>query len=93
MPAYDLLWTPTFERSLRRFLRRRPGLAGLVTEVLHLLEEDPLSPRLRTHQLKGRHAGKQAVRLTYSDRIVLVLRATQKEIVLLDIGPHDAVYR
>jgi mRNA-degrading endonuclease YafQ of YafQ-DinJ toxin-antitoxin module len=93
MPAYDLLWTPTFERSLRGFLRRRPGLAGLVSDVLHLLEDDPLSPRLRMHRLKGKHTGKQAVRLTYSDRIVLVLRATEHEIVLLDIGPHDAVYR
>ena len=31
--------------------------------------------------------------LTYSDRIVIILRITDKEIVLLDIGPHEAVYR
>lgn len=93
MPAFDLLWTTTFQRSLRRFLRRQPELTGIVSDVLHLLEEDPHTPRLHLHQLKGAHRGKQAVRLACSDRIVLILRITQKEIVLLDIGHHDAMYR
>jgi mRNA-degrading endonuclease YafQ of YafQ-DinJ toxin-antitoxin module len=33
------------------------------------------------------------VRLTYTDRIVLILQMKEKEITLLDIGSHDEVYR
>jgi hypothetical protein len=33
------------------------------------------------------------VRLTYSYRVTLTLLITEQEIVLLDIGSHDEVYR
>ena len=35
----------------------------------------------------------RAVSLTYVYRITLTLRITKKEIILLDIGSHDEVYR
>jgi hypothetical protein len=38
-------------------------------------------------------AGVQAVSLTYSYRLALMVRVTEGEIVLLDIGTHDEVYR
>ena len=57
------------------------------------LETDPRAPRLRLHKLKGRHRDKHAVSLTYSYRIVLIMRIVNAEIVLLDIGSHDDVYR
>lgn len=93
MPGFTLVWTATFERTARKFLRRHPELAGLFEDVLLQLESDPRAPRLRLHRLKGRHRDKHAVSLTYSYRIVLILRLTADEIVLLDIGSHDEVYR
>ena len=48
-------------------------------------------PRLRLHRLKGKHADKYAVSLTYSCRIVLFLRIEADEIVLLDVGSYDDV--
>ena len=93
MPEYALIWTYTFLRTLRKFLRRHPDLEGVVTDLFEQLENDPFAPRLKLHPLKGRHRGKHAVSLTYSYRVVLVLRLSQKEIVLLDIGAHDQVYR
>jgi len=53
----------------------------------------PLLPRLRLHRLKGTHRDKHAVSLTYSYRIVLIIRVEADEIVLLDVGSHDDVYR
>lgn len=38
-------------------------------------------------------AGCHAVRLTDSYRITLTAMITENEIILLDIGSHDAVYR
>jgi len=93
MAAYALAWTDSFLRILRKFLRRHPDLQGIVADVLEQLEEDPFAARLRLHPLKGRHQGKHAVRLTYSYRIVLLLQVVDREIILLDIGTHDEVYR
>lgn len=92
MPAYHLLWTETFLRTARKFTRRHPDLDSELEAVLKQLEQDPRAPRLRLHALQGKHRGKHAVSLTYSHRIVLILRVTEKEIVLLDIGSHDEVY-
>jgi mRNA-degrading endonuclease YafQ of YafQ-DinJ toxin-antitoxin module len=92
MPAYHLLWTETFLRTARKFIRRHPDLASELEAVLRQLEDDPRAPRLRLHALQGKHRGKHAVSLTYSHRIVLILRLTAREIVLLDIGSRDEVY-
>ena len=35
----------------------------------------------------------QAVSITHSYRITLTVMVTDKEIILLDIGSHDEVYR
>jgi len=93
MPEYTLVWTRTFLRTLRKFLGRHPDLEGVAADLFEQLGNDPFAPRLRLHALKGRHRGKHAVSLTYSYRIVLVLRVDQKEVVLLDIGEHDRMYR
>ena len=93
MPPYALVWTETFERTARKFLRRHPELTGLFEDVLLQLETDPRAPRLRLHRLKGKHRDKHAVSLTYSYRITLILRLTSDAIFLLDVGSHDEVYR
>ena len=90
---FTLVWTETFARTARRFLRRHPDLEGIFEDVLRQLETDPHAPRLRLHPLKGRHKDKHAARLAYEYRIVLILRLTAKEIMLLDVGTHDEVYR
>lgn len=91
-PAYSLVWTDTFFRTARKFLRRHPELVGLFKNVLHLLETNPQTPQLHLHSLRGRHQGKHAVRLNYEYRIVLLLKIVDKEVILLDVGSHDEVY-
>jgi mRNA interferase YafQ len=93
MTRYQLVWTETFLRTSRRFLRRHPDLVGVFEDVLKQLEDDPRHPRLRLRGLGGKHRDKHAVSLTYSHGIVLILRMEEGEIVLLDIGSHDEVYR
>jgi len=90
---FTLVWTETFSRTARKFFRKHPDLAGIFEDVLKQLETDPRAPRLRLHRLSGKHRDKQAVSLTYSYRIVLILCIRQEEVVLLDIGSHDEVYR
>jgi mRNA-degrading endonuclease YafQ of YafQ-DinJ toxin-antitoxin module len=91
MPNFILVWTDTFSRTARKFLRRHPDLTGLFDNILRQLEENPHAPRLRVHPLKGRHKNKQAISLTYAYRVVLIIVLTDHEITLLDIGSHDEV--
>ena len=93
METYELVWTDTFLRTARKFIRKHPELAGILKDCLKQLEQDPRHPRLKLHRLKGKHSDKHAVRLTYSHRIILIMKVTEREIFLLDIGSHDEVYR
>ena len=93
MPRYTLVWTDTFTRTALKFLRRHPELCGIFEDVLQQLETDPHVPKLRLHQLKGKHRDKHAVSLTYAYRIVLILQLKKDEVVLLDVGSHDEVCR
>ena len=90
---YQLVWTNTFSRTARKFLKKNPDLRGEFERTLHQLESEPNHPKLRLHPLKGSLAGKHAVSLTYSHRIVLILALNEGEIVLLDVGTHDQTYR
>ena len=89
----QLVWTSTFARTAKRFLKKNPHLKGEFERTLQQLEQDPSHPKLRLHPLKGKLAGKHAVSLTYSHRIVLLLALSEGEIVLLDVGTHDQAYR
>lgn len=90
---FVLIWTDTFRRTARKFLKRHRELADTFSLVLHKLETNPRDPELRLNTLSGRHNGKHSVSLTYSYRIVIRLVLTDSEIYLLDVGSHDEVYR
>lgn len=90
---YALATTSYFDRRAAKFTRSHPELKKQLAKVLKSLEADPFQPQLRLHALKGELEGLYAASLTHSYRITLTLRVTKKEIVLLDIGTHDEVYR
>lgn len=85
--------TQHFERRARKLLRTHPDLRQILRDTLDDLGRDPFQPRLKLHLLSGNLAGVQAVSLTDSNRLTLLVRVTQREIVLLDISTHDEVYR
>jgi mRNA-degrading endonuclease YafQ of YafQ-DinJ toxin-antitoxin module len=90
---YTLLWTAHFTRSAQKFTRRHPLLKKKVASILRDLEKDPFQAHLVYHHLGGKQAGIQAVSITDSYRLTLTVMITKKEIILLDIGTHDEVYR
>jgi addiction module RelE/StbE family toxin len=90
---FTLVWTPAFTRSVGRFVQRHPEQRDRLVATLRDLESDPFRPRLRYHPLGGKLKGFQAVSVTYELRIVLRIEVTDQEIILLDIGSHDEVYR
>lgn len=90
---YKLIWSARFRRSAERFAKRPPDLRARFASVLRDLEQDPFQPHLKLHNLSGQLKGAQAVSLTYDYRITLTVMITEKEIILLDVGSHDEVYR
>lgn len=90
---YTLVWTVCFTRAAEKFVKYHPELRGKFTATLCDLETDPFQPHLKYHHLTGKLKGIQAVSLTHSYRITLTVMVTEKEIILLDIGSHDDVYR
>ena len=90
---YTLAWTSGFTRAAKKFIEYHPGLRAKFAAILRDLEHDPLQPHLKFHHLSGKLKGIQAVSLTHSCRITLTVMVTDKEIILLDIGSHDEVYR
>lgn len=82
-----------FLKRARKFFRKHPDLRERFAVIIDDLRKDPFQPHLELHSLGGKLKDIQAVRLTCSYRITLTIMVTDKEIILLDIGTHDEVYR
>lgn len=91
--SFSLATTRQFERRARKFLRKHPDLKPILSDTLDRLRKDPFEPGLRLHSLAGALSGIQAASLTHSYRLALTVKITEREILLLDIGSHDEVYR
>jgi mRNA-degrading endonuclease YafQ of YafQ-DinJ toxin-antitoxin module len=89
---YKLIFTERYTRIAKRFLQRHPDMASAYVKTLALLELNPQHPSLRLHALGGRLAGMHAVSINLSYRITLHLLVTEREIIPINVGDHDAVY-
>jgi len=90
--GYSLLFTPTYEKIEKRFLRRHPDLLERYAKTLALLENDPFHPSLRLHPLQGRLTGLHSVSINLQYRITLELALREEEILLVSVGTHGEVY-
>jgi len=91
--VFTLDATEYFLRRARKFLKKHPDLKERFAQVVEDLRQDPFAPHLAYHPVGGKLKGVQAVSLNESYRIILTLEIADKEIILLDIGSHDEVYR
>ncbi|WP_348683274.1 type II toxin-antitoxin system RelE/ParE family toxin [Acidovorax soli] len=90
--SFALIYTEAYNRRAAKWLRKHPELRQQYLKTLQLLELNPFHPSLRLHALSGRLAGVHSVSINLSYRITLDLLIEGQEIVLLQVGDHDAVY-
>ncbi len=90
---WQLLFTEQYTRRAARFLKRHPEAEAIYSKALRLLEANPHHPSLRLHSLKGKLEGLHSVSINMSFRITLEMIITDKEIILINVGGHDEVYR
>ena len=91
--VYTLVFTPEYDKRAKRFLKRHPELSSHYLKTLQLLAANPHHPSLRLHSLSGRLDGLHSVSINLSYRITLEMLITEQEIIPINVGDHDAVYR
>ena len=91
--TYSLVFTEQYNRRAAKWLKTHPNLRSNYLKTLQLLELNPLHPSLRLHALSGRLAGLHSVSINLSYRITLELLISERYIIFINIGDHDAVYR
>jgi mRNA-degrading endonuclease YafQ of YafQ-DinJ toxin-antitoxin module len=91
--VYTIEASQSFLRRAKKFFKKHPDLKKPFVEVVDDMRKDPFQPHLELHGLGGKLKDCYAVSLTYSYRITLTLLVTEKEIILLDIGSHDELYK
>ena len=89
---YRLVFTEQYNRRALRFIKRHPELKKQYLKTLQLLTLNPQHPSLRLHALKGRLKPLQSVSINLSYCITLELLIKEEQIILMNVGDHDAVY-
>ncbi len=89
---YRLIYTDSYVRRARKFLKKQPQMIRQYEKTLELLELNPHHPSLRLHGLRGQLSGLSSVSINKSYRIVLEFVIHDGDIILVDIGSHDHVY-
>ncbi len=78
-----------FERYLNRYLKKiSPADKISVFRFLEIFSKNAFDPKLKTHKLHGRMAGRWAFSINRKDRIVFRF-VSSDHVLLLDIGDHD----
>ena len=91
----ELVLTPKFKRSFKKFVKRNSSLETKIIQILQLMKEDVFATQLSTHSLQGKLSGLKACSCGYECRILFTVETSQDRtevIVLLDIGTHSEVY-
>ena len=91
--SYTLIFTGSYIKRAKRFAQKHPELKEPYRKVLELLSHNPFHPSLRIHALSGRLTGLHSVSINLSYRITLEIMITEKEIILVNVGNHEEVYR
>ena len=91
--TWQLVFTNQYTRRAARFIKRHPEMAGVYSKALRLLEANPHHPSLRLHALKGKLEGLHSVSINMSFRITIEMIISDNDIILINVGDHDEVYR
>jgi len=90
---YKIKSTEVYEKKLLKFFKKHKNLLNKYDKVIHFLEIDPFYPSLRLHQFNGKLYPLCSVSIDMSYRITIEFYIEDEQIILVDIGTHDEVYK
>ena len=76
----QLVFTETYLKREKEFLKKHKDLIPRYKKVLKLLEINPHHPSLRLHKLKGKFKDKYSVSITMSYRIILTFAVVEMKL-------------
>jgi mRNA-degrading endonuclease YafQ of YafQ-DinJ toxin-antitoxin module len=90
---FSIIYTSSYETKAKKFLGKHPELKNQYIKTVKLLELNPFHPSLRLHKvnLSGKEVYSISINISY--RITMDFYIKDEEIILLNIGDHDSVYR
>ena len=89
---FKLIYTNSYIKRAKRFLKSHPELMGQYKKTLELLEINPQHPSLRLHQLKGKLKDLHSVSINISYRLTLEYYFNEKESLPVTVGHPAEVY-
>ena len=90
---YNLIFTASYDARVKKFLKRHPEILGQYEKTLRLLELNPYHPSLRIHKVNIQGDEIFSVSINISYRITIDFLLDKMEIVPINIGSHDDVYK
>jgi mRNA-degrading endonuclease YafQ of YafQ-DinJ toxin-antitoxin module len=90
---YSIIYTESYEQKARKFLKKHPDLKGQYEKTLKLLELNPYHPSLRLHKVNIQGNEVFSISINISYRITIDLLIDELEVIPINIGSHDDVYR
>ena len=88
----EILYTDSYLKRARKFIKRHPDLVAQYEKTLKLLEINPNHPSLRLHKLQGKLSELYSVSISISYRISIIFLIENDKIIPIDLGSHDEVY-
>jgi len=87
-----LIFTDSYEKRAKKFLKQHPELKDQYTKILKLLSINPSHASLKLHRLQGKLSMLHGTSINYSYRITLQFIIKSDQIIPIDIGKYDEVY-
>jgi len=90
--SYKLIFTETYLKKVKKFIKKHPDLLNRYIKAMELLEVNPFHPSLRLHKLEGKLRTYHSISINMQYRVVIDFIIKDNEIIPIDIGSHDEVY-
>ena len=88
----EILYTDSYLKRAKKFIKKHPDLISQYEKTLKLLEINPYHPSLRLHRLRGKLSELYSVSINISYRITIFFIIQDDKIIPIDIGSHEDVY-
>jgi proteic killer suppression protein len=90
---YELKFSEHYTKQAIKFFKLHSDIYEKYEKIIWLLADNPHHPSFRLHKLEGKMRDYHSVSINMRYRIVIDFIINDKEIILLNIGTHDDVYR
>ena len=87
--SYRPVFTDSYNKNAAKWIKNHPSLKDQYLKTLQLMELDIQHPSLRLHKLTG--LSYVSINMSYSIALELIIK--DDDITLINVGPHDEVYR